>query len=238
MSSYEDVQKQSIPGVVTGVVKENWNDKHPGMVQVEISIGEKEKLLTDWIRVVQPYVGDCYGTYWLPEVGDEVLLAFQNGDLNCPYVIGSLCKSNSKITIQTASYQDMVKRIKTPSGNEIVFSDEKDKARLEIYTPKNLKITLEDETQTISIQDKNGKSMVAVDAQNGEIKITGENTISLNASNGGASLILNGDGKNMTLKADTITLCSGNKIEIKSSANLKLESGGIVELKGGLIEMN
>ena len=248
MSSDEQGQKRIIQGIVTGIVKKNWDEseKHPGMVEVEINLGEDEKLLTDWVRVAQPYAGDGYGAYWLPEEGDEVLLAFHMGDLNNPYVIGSLWGGARKIPLQTVNACNTVKRIKTKGGHEIVFSSEKDKERLEINTPKELKITLEDETQTILVQNQDGKNMLKINGKDGEIEITAENAISFNSSSGGASLKLDGSQKKATLKADTISLesqqCLQMKVEgmleLKSGASLSVKSGGVLELKGALIEIN
>ena len=62
---------QRMFSVTTGKVVKNWDDKHPGMVQVEIFLGEGGKNRTDWVRVAQPYAGKEFGFYFLPEVGDE-----------------------------------------------------------------------------------------------------------------------------------------------------------------------
>ena len=51
---------QRMFSVTTGKVVENWNEKHPGMVQVEIFLGENGKNRTDWVRVAQPYAGKEY----------------------------------------------------------------------------------------------------------------------------------------------------------------------------------
>lgn len=232
------------------------------MVQVEIDLGEEDKFQTDWVQVAQPHAGDGYGAYWLPEVGDEVLLAFRLGDLSRPYVIGSLWGGDNKIPSETANAKNTIQRIKTKGGHEIVFSAEKDKERLEIHTPKNLKITLEDETQTILIQDKDGKNMLKVNGQEGGIEITAENAISFNSSCGGAFLKLDGSEKKAILKADTISLESLQHLQIKGkgtleltggtslsaksdgalnltgSASLSVKSGGVLELKSALVKIN
>lgn len=236
MGSFEQEQDRSIQGVVTGIVKKNWDKDHPGMVQVEINLAE-ETFTTDWVRVALPYAGNGYGAYWLPEVGSEVLLAFQRGDLNHPYVIGSLWGGDNGIPSQTANADNTVKRIKTKGGHEIVFSDETDKERLEIHTPKNLRVTLEDETQTIVVQDKNGKNMLKISGKDGGVEITAENEISFNSAGGGAVLSLNGAGKHAVLKADMISLDSPQHIEIKGQGTLKL-TGGMVELQGALVKIN
>lgn len=199
---------RNIHGITTGVVIENWDagGKYPGMVKVEVLLEEEGKTMTDWMQVAQPYAGNGYGTYWLPEVGDEVLLAFHGGEASRHYVIGSLWSKEDKIPLQTANKTNSVKRIKTKGGHEIVFEEEKDKERLEIYTPKNLKITLEDEKQMMVIQDKYGKNMLQIDGENGKIVIAAEDNISFKAGGNRSSLELDGLGGKATLKADIISL--------------------------------
>jgi uncharacterized protein involved in type VI secretion and phage assembly len=249
----EKKQEQKISGITTGVVKENWDEKekkHPGMVKVEFFLGEEGKTLTDWVRVAQPYAGNGYGSYWLPEVGDEVILAFNLGDLNKPYVIGSLWNNQDKIPEKTVTEKNTVKRIKTKGGHEIVFEEETDKGRLEIHTPKNLKITLEDEKEMITVQDEKGKNLLQIDGKNGKIAVTAEKTISFKA--GDTTLELDGQGKKATLKAGTISLeaeqalqmkgqnlkAQGTLVELKGDASFKVQSSAMLELKGAMTKIN
>ncbi|MCQ1530478.1 phage baseplate assembly protein V [Lutispora saccharofermentans] len=197
----EKEKVRNIHGITTGTVTENWDadGEHPGMVKVEVFLEEEGKTMTDWMQVAQPYACNGYGTYWLPEVGDEVLLAFHGGEVSRYYVIGSLWSK-------------------------------KDKERLEIHTPKNLKITLEDEKQMIVIQDKDGKNMLQIDGENGKIVIAAEDNISFKAGGDRASLELDGRGGKAALKADIISL--------KANASLNIQSCGILDLKGSMIKIN
>ena len=242
---------QKIEGVTTGVIKENWEDKHPGMVKVELFLGEDGKTVTDWIRVAQPYAGDGYGSYWLPEVGDEVLVAFNMGDVNRPYVLGSLWNNKDKIPDKTATEKNHVKRIKTKGGHEIVFEEEKDKERIEIHTPKNLKMTLEDEKQRISIQDEAGDHIVQIDVENKTITIKAKELIKLDAG-GKATLELDGKGDKAVLKAGDIQIEAkqglklkgqnfngeGNSVGLKANSAFKVECSATLELKGAMTKIN
>ncbi len=253
-SEFIKKNEQKIYGITTGVVKSNWDNdeqKHPGMVKVEFFLGEEGRTMTDWVRVAQAYAGNGYGQYWLPEVGDEVILAFNLGDLNKPYIIGSLWNNKDKIPEKTADDKNSVKRIKTKGGHEIIFEEEKGKERLEIHTPGNLKITLEDEKKIIAVQDENGKNMVQIDGKNGKITVTAEKAISFKA--GDTILELDSQGKKATLKAGTISLEAqqelrmkaevslkgeGNMLELKSNGPLKVESGSMLALKGSITKIN
>lgn len=244
----EKEKVRNVHGITTGVVTENWDadGKHPGMVKVQVFLEEENKTMTDWMQVAQPYAGNGHGTYWLPEAGDEVFLAFNAGEASRYYVIGSLWRKEDKIPLQTANKTNAVKRIKTKGGHEIIFEEEKDKERLEIHTPKNLKITLEDEKQMIVIQDKDGKNMLQIDGKNGKIVVAAERSISFNAGRDRASLELDGSGGKAALKADIISLKARQRLQINgeseteltANASLRIQSCGILELKGSMIKIN
>ena len=104
---------QRMFSVTTGKVVKNWDDKHPGMVQVEIFLGEGGKNRTDWVRVAQPYAGKEFGFYFLPEVGDEVVLAFNLGDRDHPIVIGSLWSQLNPVPQDAATEKNEAKTLRT-----------------------------------------------------------------------------------------------------------------------------
>ena len=242
---------QSVSGVTTGVVKENWESKHPGMVKVELFLGENGKTLTDWVRVAQPYAGNGYGSYWLPEVGDEVLVAFNLGDVNRPYVLGALWNNVDVIPENTAAEKNHVKRIKTKGGHEIVFEEEEGKERIEIHTPNNLKMTLEDEKQLICIQDEAGDHIVQIDAENKTVTVKAKELIKLDAG-GKATLELDGKGDKAVLKAGNVQIEAkqglklkgqnvdgeGNSVALKGNSAFKVECSATLELKGALTKIN
>lgn len=247
-------KEPKIAGITTGVVLENWDrdTKTPGQVKVQFFLGEKGKTKTDWVRVARPYAGNGYGFYWHPEVGDEVVLAFNMGDLNRPYVLGSLWNNEDKVPENTATEKNTVKRIRTKGGHEIIFEEEKpDNGRLEIHTPKKLKITLEDESQVIKIQDEKGENLLQIDGKKGVITVRAKKSISFDAG-GGAGLELDGPGKKAVLKAGSVEIkgdqslqlktqnlkAEGAMVEIKGSATLKVQSGGMLELKGSMTKIN
>ena len=241
----------TLAGITTGVIKENWEDKHPGMVKVEIFMGEEGKTLTDWIRVAQPYAGNGYGSYWLPEVGDEVVVAFNMGDTNRPYVLGSLWNNKDKIPDDTATEKNHVKRIKTKGGHEIIFEEEEGKERIEIHTPKNLKMTLEDEKQVITIQDEAGDNLLQIDSENGVITVQAKESIKLDAG-GKAVLVLDGKEDKAKLTAGNIEIEAkqglklkgqnfngeGNMVNLKGNSSFKVESSAVLELKGSMTKIN
>ncbi|OUN03021.1 hypothetical protein B5G43_15685 [Flavonifractor sp. An92] len=236
--------------VTTGKVVANWDKKHPGMVQVEIFLGEEGKNRTDWVRVAQPYAGKGYGNYFLPEVGDEVVLAFNLGDRDHPIVIGSLWNQVDTIPEDTAKEKNDVKRLRTKGGHELVFTEESGKETLTLHTPGGLTLQMDDKAKSVTIQDKDGKNLMTVDGKNGAVTVTAAKKITLDAGSG--SLELDGQGKKATLKMATINIqadqtlnlkgqsvkMEGSMMTVSSSGNLEAKASGILTLKGSMTQIN
>lgn len=262
----EDGGQANINGVAIGVVKENWDEDHPGMIKAEISLGSSGKNLTDWIPVAVPYAGKEFGTYFLPEIGSQVLLAFHMGDINCPIVIGSLWNQTDVIPPETANEKNTVKKIKTKGGNVITISEESGKEKISIQTKGELRAELDDENQKIILQDKEGKNAISIDAQNGTMNFKSEKKAVFNI-NGQPMLTLDGEGKAVKIKAGKIEVeadqsltmkgqtagLDGNSLKIqgqqleltakvsmaiKANASLKAESSGMTEIKGSMLKLN
>lgn len=257
MGMFDELLKPSshtagrIPGIVPGIVKENWDSEHPGMVRVEYFLGEEGKNLTGWIPVLSPYAGNEYGAYTLPEVGTEVFIAFSLGDRNCPVVLGSVWSKKNALPKETAAEENTVKKLRTKGGCEIRFFEESGKEQIRIQTPKELSILIEDEKETIQISDKDGKNGVQIDTKSGtvtlladkkmELKVGGKAMISLDGSSGAANMAAgkiscNAD-QSLELKGQSVKM-EGSSAQIKGSGTLKLEAGGTAQLKGAMVQLN
>lgn len=242
---------EEISGFITGLVKENWDSEHPGMVKVEYFLGAKGKNLTGWVPVVVPYAGKEYGCYALPEVGSEVVLAFQLGNRNCPIVLGSIWSKTNPLPKDTANEKNTVKKLLTKGGCEIQFSEEKNKEQILVHTPKGLKLLLEDEKETIQVLDKDGKNGVSVDSKNGTLTILADKKVEIKVG-GNVMLNLEGSSKAVTISGGKITAkadqslelkgqtlkLEGTSTEVKGSGTLKLEASGTAQLKGAMVQIN
>ncbi|MFN2546915.1 MAG: phage baseplate assembly protein V, partial [Myxococcales bacterium] len=78
---------------------------------------------SDWARVVQPAAGDGRGFYWLPQVNDEVLVAFERGQSNKPYVIGSLWNGKDKPMKDGYTDDNTKVMVQTTSGHHVILED-------------------------------------------------------------------------------------------------------------------
>lgn len=240
-----------VSGVITGLVKENWDEEHPGMVKVEYFLGDTGKNLTGWVPIAVPYAGNQYGYYALPEVGTEVVLAFQMGNRNSPIVLGCIWNYQNALPEETANENNTVKRLLTKGGCEIRFSEEEGKEQILMQTPKGLNLLLEDENETIRLVDKDEKNGMSVDVKNGAVTISADKTLELKVG-GNVMLSLSGSSKEMKiaggkvacnadqtleLKGQSLKL-EGNTTQIKGSGTLKLEADGTTVVKGAMVQLN
>lgn len=242
---------EKIYSITTGLVKNNWDDEHPGMVRAEYFLGTQGKNVTGWIPVAVPYAFKDCGMYMLPEIGSEVVIAFNMGDRNCPVVIGCLWNQKNELPKETATEKNTIKRFKTKGGCEVVFEEEKDKEAVEVHTPAGLRIRIEDEKQTIAIEDREKKTGILMDAKEGGIKLFADKKIILEA--GGKEMVtLDGNAGSVTVKADDVreepsksyqvkaqnVRLEGTQTDIEGKSQLSVKSGGIAQLKGATVKIN
>lgn len=242
---------ERVCSVTTGLVKNNWDDGHPGMVKVEYFLGTQGKNVTGWLPVAAPYAYEDCGIYLLPEIGSEVVIAFNMGDRNCPVVIGCLWNKKNKLMKDTAVEGNKIKRFKTKGGCEVVFEEEKGKEAIEVHTPASLKLRIEDENQTITIQDKEKKNGILIDAKKGSIELFADKKMTL-AVGGKEMFSLDGSKNSVTVKADEIkeettkshtvtgqnVKLDGTQIAIKGKSQLSVQSNGMAQFKGATVKIN
>jgi phage baseplate assembly protein gpV len=112
--------KKKFFGVTTGRVINPLDPLMLGRVQVQLPFIDALDL-SPWARVVTPMAGQMAGNYFIPNVGDEVLVAFEHGDVNAPYVIGCLWTAIAPPPMPSPLPQ--VRAIRTLTGNQIVFTE-------------------------------------------------------------------------------------------------------------------
>lgn len=236
-------------GVLTGIVKENWDKDHPGCVKVEYFYGPEGINVSDWMPVVTWYAADGSGTYFLPEIGNQVVISFIQGDWHSPVVIGNLWNTKTKLPENTAVEKNNIKRIKTKAGHEIIFDGEDQKEVITITTPKKLSIKLNDEAQTVSISDENAENSLTLSQKDGsfevnvkkklELKIDGNTIVTLEPKKLSitAETVEAKADQTMKLQAQTLNQ-QGNSVELKADGDMKLQSGGVNTVKGSMVKIN
>ena len=218
---YDDQQlenSETIYGVVPAVVSNLKDPEKLGRVKVTFPWLAKESE-TDWVRVLSFYAGAGRGAFFLPEVGDEVLVAFQKGNINAPYVIGSLWSSKSKPPEKNDDGKNNVKVFQSREGHKITFTDDSRSKKLEIESSGGSTITLNDASgkEKIEIKDKSGQNKIILDATKKSVSIE--------------------SGMKLDIKAKTITIEAQTALTLKT-AMLKAEASGIAAIKGSMVKIN
>jgi len=115
---------------------------------------------TMWARVVAPFAGNDRGAFFLPDVDDEVFVAFIQGDPRYPVILGGLWNGASTPPADIESGgKNRYKRIKSKNGIVITLDDQDGQETLELKTPGGQTVTLQDGPGTITVEDSNGNSI-------------------------------------------------------------------------------
>lgn len=181
-----------------------------------------------WARVATLDAGNNRGSFFRPEIGDEVILGFLNDDPRDPIVLGML-NSSAKPAPLPATDENHQKGLFTRSQLKLTFDDDKKVIALE--TPGGNKITLSDDQKGITLEDQNGNTVTLNDSG---IALKSVKDITLEAT-----------GK-LTLKASQDTSIDGMNVKVKANAQFKAEGSAGVEmsssaiaiLKGSLVKIN
>lgn len=120
MSESVDDLQSKLYGVVVGRVINPLDPLALGRVQVQLPFIDSLDL-SPWARVAVPMAGPLHGTYFIPNLGDEVLVAFEHGNRDAPYVIGSLWNAMAPPPLPSPLAQ--IRMIRTLAGNQIIFSE-------------------------------------------------------------------------------------------------------------------
>src|SRR5262249_16601611 len=128
-------------GVVIGTVKKLKDPRNLGRIKVHFNWLDDTNR-TRWARVATLMSGSGRGSWFMPEIDDEVLLAFHHGDMQHPYIVGYLW--NGKDKPPNGDIDTSVRRIKTVTGHLIDFDDRAGKERIFIETQGHNSIELKD----------------------------------------------------------------------------------------------
>lgn len=112
-----------------------------------------------WARVVAPFAGSDRGAFLMPDVDDEVLVIFANGDPRYPLVIGGLWNGASPAPAELGADGNRYKRIRSTNGITVTLDDRQGQETLILETPGRQTVTLKDGPGAITLEDSNGNSV-------------------------------------------------------------------------------
>lgn len=245
-----------MPGIVLGVVQSNYSQDMPGRICVAIPVRDAKANELKWARVAMPYSGSKWGFYFLPEVGDQVLVAFENGNIEKPYIIGSIPKDSNRFLSGSVNENNQCKRIVTKNGNTIEFADVPDQDgkqdKIKIQTAnKAHNLTLDNEKGSMVLSDKDGKNKLEIQTTNGNIQLKTEHKLTI-AVGDSIEVILNGDSGTVQVKCGKLNVeadqsakvttsgklgLNGGNVALDASASFKVSSSGISSIGGSPVKI-
>jgi len=198
--------------LMTGIVTNNNDPENQGRVRVKFPWLDNQQE-SAWARVVSVGAGDGRGLFCLPEVNDEVLVGFEQGDMSRPIVLGGLWNGVDAPPVsasQAVSGGNVVERVwYTRAGHKLTLHDE-NPAQVCIETAGGHKVTLDDDQKTIKIE-----------------------------TSGGQTLVLDDNGRRLSIKGSgEVAIEAQQNLSIKASANMNIEANGNVTIKGAIIQLN
>lgn len=214
--------RNQIPGVVLALVKSTKDPDGLGRVQITFPWkGKEEDEELHWARIATMMTGNGRGTFFYPDVDDEVLVAFEYGDIDSPYIIGALWNNQDVPPEENSEGENNIKMIKTRSGHIIKLDDT-------------------DGSEKIEIIDKTEENKISIDSANNKISIVSAGDIELLASDGKITIDATEIEikSKITVKTKDIEIKPSGKAKIEASGQMDLKTSAVMNIKGSTVNIN
>ncbi len=202
-----DPGRQRHDGVAVALVTNNQDPDGLGRVKLQFP-WLSEEAESDWARVASPMAGASRGVFLLPEVDDEVLVAFEHGDVNKPLVLGGLWDGADPPPHDNADGENNLRVIHSRSGHVITLDDTEGSEKIEIV-------------------DQAGKNTIVIDSAESTITLTADKDLVLSAPNG-----------KIALEAQDLEIKASASAAVKADQGLDLEAGATLTVKGQTVNIN
>jgi phage baseplate assembly protein gpV len=231
-----------VPAIVT-------NNRDPdGWYRVRVRFplfsngGEVDGEESAWARVATFGAGDDRGGCFLPEVGDEVLVAFEHGDIRRPFVIGSMWNGDAKPPYDNRDGTNPIRAFKSRSGHLLEMDDREGGGKLTLRSASGGTIHIDDQGERVEIHDEGSdhvflldlaEKRITVESKTGDILLKAKERLTL-------------DCQTLEMKAgDRHAMSAGGTFDVKASAPFKmtgrrghLEAASELTLRGALVDIN
>jgi phage protein D/phage baseplate assembly protein gpV len=213
-------------GVVPAVVSNSKDPENRARVKVKFPWLD-DQVESNWARVCAVGAGANRGLQWIPEVNDEVLIAFEHGDFDYPYVVGSIWNGkdaapNNPQVDQNGKVE--IRMLKTRAGHLVRFNDKQGEQKIEIIdAQQNTTLTMDTQNKKITIKSK------------GEIEVNSDTNITVKAAQ---NINLEATGT-MTIKGANVNVeaTTGNFSQ-KAMGTGTVQSTGPMTIKGAVVNIN
>ena len=207
MEATQDAETESggsVKGVAIGIVTQNSDPE--GQCRVRVSYPwNAQSGESYWARLASPMAGKDRGLVLIPEVGDEVLLAFERDDLRFPFVIGALWNGKDLPPEANQGGKDDKRLFKSRKGHQLLFDDGA-RGVVELSLDDGKKLRLDDDG--MKLDDGKGNSF-SVDSKSGAVTIEAA-------------------GK-LTIKATSVSIQASGGLDINAGAVMSL-NGSLIKL--------
>ncbi len=211
-------------GVVVGIVTNNQDPDGMHRVKVRFPWLSRDDE-SGWARVVAAMAGAARGAYFLPEPDDEVLVAFEHGSLEHPYVIGALWNGKDKPPENNSDGKNDHRSITSRSGHVLRLCDSDGDERIEII-------------------DKTGNNRIVIHSADNSIAIEAQGDIAIKSATGKMTISAQGDiaiksetGK-VTVDAIGVAVTSELDVKIQAQTTMDISANAPVNIKGALVNVN
>lgn len=222
-----------LPNAVVALVTNNTDPDGMGRVKVKFPwLDDTEE--SWWARPATPMAGASRGMFFLPEVNDEVLVAFEHGDITRPFILGALWNgqdSPPKTNNEAVSSSKVnLRMLKTRAGHTISLDD----------TEGSEKITISDKTDNNKIEITSSDNGISITAD-GDIKLTAKGKVAVDAT---GDATVDAQNATVTAKQDASLTATGQlklkgaTVAIESDAQMDIKSSGVLVINGSLVKIN
>lgn len=206
----EAPDQKDINGVTLALVVNNVDSTGLGRVQLKLPWMPG---FEPWARVATPMAGMGRGAFFIPQIGDEVVVAFNHGDVREPYVVGSVWNGLDRPPATLPTDATTKRAIRTPLGHQLEFDEALQTVTLNSTTQQKLEMR----PDAITISTSGGTA---------SIKLGTDGSITIR-------------GKSIDLQAlDAIKLQAGRAVEVSAVGSLALKAGATCEMKATLVAIN
>ncbi|WP_432947676.1 VgrG-related protein [Kribbella sp. CA-253562] len=235
----------AVAGLATGVVTDVRDPEHLGRVRLRLPWLD-DSYTTAWARVVQPGAGPDRGAAILPEVGDEVLVAFAHGDLARPFVVGGLHSASRRPSKGSVPDVDdgtgeIVRRgFVSRTGHRMEFLDGQQRSGIVVQSSDHkLEVALDVGPTTLTVRSDGtvvvkASKGVSIDAGSGGVTIAGGEDITLRAAGG---VTLDAGGGDVRLKGVNVDVIGSAQAKL-SAPNVSVDGGALCEITAPMVRIN
>ncbi|MGH3839485.1 MAG: VgrG-related protein, partial [Pseudonocardiaceae bacterium] len=233
-------------GVVIGQVSDNRDPDKLGRVRLTFPWLDDD-FVSDWARTVQAGAGKDRGALIVPEVGDEVLVAFEQGSFQRPYVLGGLHNGvdtppKGEVELVDSSSGAIDRRafvsrtghalemLETASGAQGVKIRTGDGKLTLDLDQKQTKITVHSDG-TVTVEARNG---VTVDAGTGSLRLTGQD-VTIAAKTG---VKMDGGGGEVKVSSNTGVNIQGTTVKVNGTASTEVKGGATCSIQAAIVRIN